>query len=408
MTIATNAEPSSDAASATHPDDGGRDVLSARVVLLTNFVPPYRVPLLEALARRVSRFTVLTSTTVEPNRSWQTDAGSLDVRVQRTWTLRRSWKHPSGFVYPIYVHIPWDTLPQLRRLRPDVVVSGELGFRSLFGAIYCSSSRRTKLILWATLSERTEMGRGRTRYVLRRWLARRADRVIVNGASGERYLRRLGCPPEKIDRMPYTAVSEFASVGETSRPSTRVQQLLFVGQLTELKGLVPFIRELDAWARTHPDRRPRFTIAGSGPQRDEIENVSHLADVEIQLTGELDPSALAAHLAAADALVLPTLSDEWGVVVNEALAAGVPVLGSIHSQAVMELCEDGSNGWLFDPEDEVSTRSALDRMFATGETDLAAMRVQARERVREMTPEWAADRLVASIETALARTTAAG
>ena len=294
---------------------------------------------------------VLTSTTVEPNRSWQPDTGSLDVRVQRTWTLRRSWKHPSGFVYPKYIHIPWDTLPLLRRLRPDVVISAELGFRSLFAAIYCSSSRRTKLILWATLSERTELGRGRVRYVLRRWLAARADRVIVNGASGERYLLRLGCPLEKIDRLPQPALPEFASVGETSRPSTRVHHLIFVGQLTELKGLVPFIHQLDAWARTHPGRRLELTIVGSGPSRHEIENIPHVADLEIKLTGELDPLAVSAHFAGADALVFPTLADEWGLVVNEALAAGVPVLGSIHSQAVMELCEDGSNGWVFDPED---------------------------------------------------------
>jgi glycosyltransferase involved in cell wall biosynthesis len=246
------------------------------------------------------------------------------------------------------------------------------------------------------------------RHVVRRWLAARADRVIVNGASGERYLLGLGCPPEKIDRLPQPALPEFASVGEIPRSSTRVHQLIFVGQLTELKGLVPFIHELDGWARTHPGRRLELTIVGSGTLRDEIENIPHVADLEIKLTGELDPLALAAHFACADALVFPTLADEWGLVVNEALAAGVPVLGSIHSQAVVELCEEGSNGWVFDPEDEVSTRSALDRMFATGETDLAAMRVQARERVREMTPEWAADLLVASIESTLARTTATG
>ena len=401
--IATHAESSSDAASSIDPDEAERTVLSARVVLLTNFVPPYRVPLLEALVRRVSSLTVLTSTTVEPNRSWKPDAGSLDVRVQRTWTLRRSWKHPSGFVYPKYVHIPWDTLLQLRRLHPDVVISGELGFRSLFAAVYCTSSRRTKLILWATLSERTELGRGHLRHVLRRWLAARADRVIVNGASGERYLLRLGCPREKIDRLPQPALPEFAKVGELARPSTRVQRLIFVGQLTELKGLVPFIHELDAWAVTHQGRRLELTIVGSGPLSREIESIRHGANLEIKLTGELDPSALSAHYARADALVFPTLADEWGLVVNEALAAGVPVLGSIHSQAVVDLCEDGSNGWLFDPEDELSTRSAIDRMLATGESELAAMRVRARERVRDMTPAWAASLLAASIETALAR-----
>ena len=71
---------------------------------------------------------------------------------------------------------------------------------------------------------------------------------------------------------------------------------------------------------------------GSGTLRDaRSESIPHVADLEIKLTGELDPLALAAHFACADALVYPTLADEWGLVVNEALVAGVPVLGQ-HSQ----------------------------------------------------------------------------
>ena len=51
--------------------------------------------------------------------------------------------------------------------------------------------------------------------------------------------------------------------------------------------------------------------------------------------------------AKASLFAFPTLADEWGVVVNEAMAAGLPVLGSIYSQAVEELVEDGVSGWVF-------------------------------------------------------------
>ena len=160
-----------------------------RVVLLTNFIPPYRLPLLEALATRVLSLTVLVSTRMERNRSWRPETGHLDVRVQRTLSFRRTSWHPAGFSDATYVHVPVDTWRQLRALRPDVVVSAELGFRSLASALYCLGRRRPKLIIWATLSERTEEGRGITRRLLRRWLLRRADGVVVNGASGMRYVR---------------------------------------------------------------------------------------------------------------------------------------------------------------------------------------------------------------------------
>src|SRR5207247_868918 len=114
-----------------------------------------------------------------------------------------------------------------------------------------------------------------------------------------------------------------------------------------------------------------------------------------------DPATLPGLFAQADAFAFPTLADEWGVVVNEALAARLPVLGSVHSQAVEELCQEGRTGWLFDPEDEASTRSAIDRALTTSAADLSAMRKLAGSRVRDLTPEWAANRLVATIRSAL-------
>ncbi len=374
--------------------------LGTRVVLLTNFVPPYRLPVFEALAGRVSNLTILASTEVEADRSWAFETGRLDVRVQRTLSLQRRWRHPAGFADSTALHIPWDTLFRLRDLRPDVIVSGELGARTIACVLYRARYRACRLVVWATLSERTEVGRGRARRVLRRWLLARVDRVIVNGASGERYVRSLGFPPDRIDRIPQVALPEFAEVG-LNRPLAPVRSLLFVGQLIERKGLVSFLHALDGWARSHPTREIVITVAGSGPLREMIERVRPGGRLKVEVLGHRDPRALPELYGRADALVLPTLADEWGLVVNEALAAGLPVLGSVHSQAVEDLIEDSKTGWVFDPEDSESTRSAIERTLATAPEELAAMRKRSRYRVRGLTPGWAADRIVASLRAAL-------
>jgi glycosyltransferase involved in cell wall biosynthesis len=384
------------------PDEAPDEARGLRVVLLTNFIPPYRLPLYEALARRVASLTVLVSTPVEGNRGWRPSAGDLDVRVQRTLSVRRAWRHPSGFADTTYVHVPIDTLAQLRALRPDVIVSAELGFRSLFSALYCFR-RRTGLVLWATLSERTERGRGRMRHVLRRWLLRRADRVVVNGASGERYVARFGVTRDRIDHIPYVALPGFRHAEDGTVPATALRNLLFVGQLTERKGLIPFLNALDAWSRANPDREIAFTIAGGGPQAHALQRVQLHDSITLDMVGEQDPGALPALFARADAFVFPTLADEWGVVVNEALAAGLPVLGSVHSQAIEELCEEGTTGWIFDPEDERSTVAAIDRAFSTTEEQLRRMSLSGRDRSQHLTPEWAADRLLQTILAAASR-----
>ena len=385
-------------------NEGASDVARLHVVILTNFVPPYRLPLYEALGDRLLRLVVLVSTPIEGNRSWRPDTGRLDVRIQRTLSVQRSWRHPGGFSEPVRVHVPWDTLAQLRRLQPDVIVSGELGFRSFFAALHCirrGRPNRPKLVLWATLSERTEHGRGRLRRVLRGWLLRRADRVIVNGASGERYVRGLGVRRDRIDRIPYVALPAFGDAGKAPRAAAVLRHLLFAGQLTGRKGLVPFLEKLSEWSGAHPDREITLTVAGSGPAARALESFRSHGPLTVRLLGEHDPSELPALFAQADAFVFPTLADEWGVVVNEALAAGLPVLGSVHSQAVEELCEDGVTGWVFDPEDEESTRSAIQRALATEPDALEAMRAHARERVRSLTPEWAAGRVLATIRATL-------
>ena len=116
------------------------------------------------------------------------------------------------------------------------------------------------------------------------------------------------------------------------------------------------------------------------------------------MVGEQEPDALPALFAAADAFVFPTLADEWGVVVNEALAAGLPVLGSVHSQAVEELCAEGETGWIFDPGGPgLDARCDRPRVCDAGGAASADERQRAANARRELTPDWAADRVVQAL-----------
>jgi glycosyltransferase involved in cell wall biosynthesis len=102
--------------------------------------------------------------------------------------------------------------------------------------------------------------------------------------------------------------------------------------------------------------------------------------------------------AAAGIFVLPTLADDWAVVVQEALAAGLPILGSIYSAAVADLIADGENGWRFAPDDAESVHAALNRALTTDETELVAMRRRARESGRRPNNESVAAEVARAIE----------
>ncbi|HEV3023762.1 MAG TPA: glycosyltransferase family 4 protein, partial [Pirellulales bacterium] len=352
--------------------------LPAHVVLLTNFIPPYRLPVYSELADRVEKLTILLSTPMEPNRSWQAEWGSLDVRLQRTCTVRRRWRHTAGFTDTLHIHVPVDTLGQLKRLRPDVIVSAELGSRSLLSTIYARRRPTTPIVLWLTLSDHTEQGRGRLRHALRRWLLARADAAVVNGDSGARYVERFGVDRHSIFRVPYTALPDVFQQLPASRPEEDAHRLLCVGQLIERKGLANFILALADWASLHRERDVSFDLVGSGPLRDDLQSIAVPANLSLRFLGERDYGALAEVYARAGIFAFPTLADEWGLVVNEAMSAGLPVLGSVYSQAVEELCRDGVNGWTFRPDSRQDMIDAIDRALSTPAAQLDRMRVQAR------------------------------
>ena len=129
---------------------------SLRVVFLTNFIPAYRLPVLRALSSRVGVLKTLVSTAMASNRSWTPDWRDLDVDVQRSISVRKVLQHPDGFEQETFIHLPYDSLPKLAKLRPDVVISGELGLRTMQAVLYRMTVPRSRLIIYADLSEQTE------------------------------------------------------------------------------------------------------------------------------------------------------------------------------------------------------------------------------------------------------------
>lgn len=377
-------------------------VLPASVVLLTNFIPPHQRPLFIELSRRVKKLTILISTPMEPDRHWEADFGPLDVRVLQTWTVRRPWRHPAGFADRLHVHVPLNTLGALGELRPDVVLSSALGFATLGAAIY-KRLRGVPLLVWVGLSEHTERGRGRARHWLRRRLARSIDQILVNGRSGERYLRTLGFADSRISHVPYTTEPDLWDQCPVTRDAAAAHRLLFVGQLNERKGITPFVERLARWAAEHPERRIEFSIIGSGPLRERLEAIETPGNLSLELLGERNFQQIAAEYARCGILAFPTLADEWGMVVNEALASGLPVLGSVYSQAAEELCVEGETGWLFQPDAPGDMERALERALCTSVERLNEMRVAARARAAQITPQDSAERMVEAMSTALAR-----
>jgi len=371
-----------------------------RIALLTNFIPPYRVKLLESLRQRAGSLKVFVSVGMETDRPWAADSGSLDIVPQRTLTIPGLRRHPSGFTQKLFVHFPYDTLVRLWRYAPDVVISSELGLRTLQAALYRLLVPSSRLIVWATLSEQTERGWGPVRRRLRRFILGIADGVICNGQSGRRYITSFGFPSDRVTIVNQPIDVDMFAGTPLSRDAAKARRLLFSGRLIPLKAVVQMQAALAAWARRNPQEKLELVWVGDGELRDVLERTALPDNFTQVFVGNQAYSALPALYADCGVLILPSLIDEWGLVVNEAMVSGLVVIGSIYSQAVNEMVQDHENGWLIDPLQPGSIERALDLLFTTPPETLTAMREAARKRALTITPDSAADRIHAALKLA--------
>ncbi len=358
----------------------------SKMAVLTHYLPPYMGRVLQHVTRRIPQSKVLLSIPLEPNRNYALDWGNMDVEVQKSWMLRRRWKHRVGFNDELYVHVPYDTYAQLRRMQPDLVFSFELGFRSLASALYRRLHPRSRLAYCVCVSEHTEHGRGGARWLLRRALIKQADAITYNGPSCRRYLRQLGVPDHKLFPFPYAADdrTEPPLLQRDNEPNRR---LLVLGQLNERKGVLQALDAVSGYALAHPEQVWDLTFIGSGPLMSELAQRQVPGNLKVHVLGNIDPMELSMKLSEYGVLLFPTLADEWGLVVNEAMRAGMPVIGSRYAQASITLIDEGRNGWLYSPDQPQELHACLSQVYALTATQLREMRDVARITVSNITSQ---------------------
>jgi glycosyltransferase involved in cell wall biosynthesis len=367
-----------------------------RVALLTNSLSPHTLPLCEAISRRVQDFEAFLSADADRFHHFPRVRGGFAVTVQKSFNALRFLRRSSGHWHTNQIQIPYDTFRQLKRFRPDVMLSNQLGVRTILCALYRRKAPGTKLFLWATLSAHTEQKRAWYRRWIRKWLIRNIDAAFTNGQQGKAYLHALGFAGP-IFIMPYTIDSRLFE-RKNYDPEPGHIRLFYCGRIDSQKGVRTFTLALNRWCSDHPERMVHLQMVGDGPDAGAVRSMVTASNLQVAVLERLSQEELAPFYKRADVFVLPTLEDEWGVVVNEAMSAGLPVLGSVYSQAVAELVDDGLSGWTYDPRSEESTQAVLTRALDSSPAELRRLSQQAQLRVAEISPARVASRAVEAMQ----------
>ena len=373
-----------------------------KLVIVTEIIAPYRIPVFNALAERreVDLHVVFLSENDPSIRQWQIYKDEIKFQ----YDVLPSWRRRFGR-YNLLVNRKAPSA--LNRIKPDAVLCGGYNYLASWQCAYWARVHRVPLLLW---SESTALDKRRGHRLVEFTKARFLSlcrAFVVPGKSSLKYLRDLGITEGRIFVAPNAVdIRLFAGLAEEARRnasqvrarlSLPSRYFLYVGRLVRAKGVYEL---LEAYARLDRETRAKvgLVFVGDGVERPELmERASQILPGAIQFVGFVQRDGLPDLYALADALIFPTHSDTWGLVVNEAMSCGLPVIVTNVAGCAADLVEDGWNGFVVSPGNSAQLAEAMARI-AGDSAPRAEMAFRSRERIAAYSPEAWAEGLVKAVE----------
>ena len=368
-----------------------------RVWLLTNAPSPYQAELLTAIANL--------------------DEVSLDVRFMLAGS-------PSGraassqFPFRVMRSVTPRFLPQELLVHPRAVWECAFSRQDCFvlSGLYTSLTfllctlvlrvRRVPRIVWfeRPRPDRREEGNWSPRILLSRpvrslrsfvqqWILKSSKRVLCIGSAAREAYAALGVARDQLDVLPYCCdVNRYANVDPATVSTIRQRHsledktvFLFSGQMIERKGVDTALAAFSQVANNQADAV--IVLLGDGPSREQYEaQVPEALRTRVHFPGHVPQTELPAYFTVADVFVFPSRHDGWGVVINEACAAGLPIITTRQTGAAFDLVYEGGNGFVLERDDVDGFAKAMQHLLEDPELRRTFGK-RSRDLVRQFSPE---------------------
>lgn len=368
--------------------------MKPRLLIISEIIAPYRIPVFNALAARddVDLSIIFLAETDPGLREWRVYKD--DIRFP--YHVLPSWRRQVGR-YNILINRGMSKA--LCQLNPEVLVCGGYNYIASWQALRWAKRRNIPFLLWSESNIRDSRPQtGAIEFLKRRFIAA-CSGFVVPGKSSLEYLRHLGVLQQPIFSAPNAVDVDFfcrnavrarENAGELINARNLPERyFLYVGRLVPQKGVFEL---LEAYAKLSVEirRKVGLVLVGDGAVRSELQQrASRISPGQIRFPGFAHREALPEYYGLAEALVLPTYTDTWGLVVNEAMSSGLPIIVSSAAGCVDDLVEDGGNGFVIPPRDVSSLTNAMANLLENPDR-MRQMSRRSVERIRGCSPDaWA-------------------
>jgi glycosyltransferase involved in cell wall biosynthesis len=378
--------------------------MKRRLVIATEIIAPYRIPVFNALAKHP-------------------DVDLHVLFLAETDPSRRNWK-----VYKDEIRFSYEVLPHWRRrvagynlllnrgvasalqlARPEVIICGGYGYLAGWQILAWARRRKVPVFLWSESNLQDQRRWMPPVEMLKRYFIEACTGCVVPGKSAAAYMASFGVPRNSIFVAPNAVDNAFFS-REASLAWARADELrrqfnlpqhyfLYVGRLIASKGVFDL---LEGYSQLEPELRANMGLlfVGDGVEQSELEKrAARIQPGVVRFAGFAHREQLAAYYALAEAFVFPTHTDPWGLVVNEAMACGLPIIATDVAGCVADLLEDGGNGYVVQKGAPEKLTEALASVARSPDVR-AAMGLRSSRRIEQNSPEMCAAGFVAVVHAA--------
>jgi 1,2-diacylglycerol 3-alpha-glucosyltransferase len=299
----------------------------------------------------------------------------------------------------------------LSELRPDVVCINVWSFGGCIAALAWCASHQVPAIM---MSESTAIDHPRRwwREAIKRRIVSLCSASLVSGSRHRDYMSELGVSPDSvftgygaIDNEHFRAGADAARRAQAQlRASRSLPERYFMAcsRFSEKKNLFRLLQAYRQYRERCASPPWPLLIIGEGELKEQLLAVRDQLGLQdqVQFPGPKGYRELPVYYGLASAFVHASTTEQWGLVVNEAMAAGLPVIVSERCGCASDLVAHGINGLLFDPYDVDALAEAMIEV-ADGSADRLAMGRASREIVARWSPERFAESLGSAVEAAL-------
>lgn len=311
-----------------------------RIVMVTNIPAPYRIPIYQRLSEQLGeeRFQVIFCADRENNRQWSTQPAQFPHTVLQPKFI--AWNGR-------YIHFNLDTFAVLRQLKPDVVITTGYNPTHLLAFAYAWLNNKIHIPQTdGTLDSEKNLS------CLHRWVRRwvfRYSRAFIGASAGSLALyRHYGIAATDCFQS-HLCVDNRCFSDQIQR--RRQYDLMFSGRFEPVKNPL-FALDVAAGVAKRLRRRVSMLLLGSGPLLEQARQhaLSLSEHVDAHFPGFIQQAELPEQYGQAKVFLFPSSWDPWGVVANEAAAAGQAIIVSPHAGVAGDLVLDGINGFVCELE----------------------------------------------------------